>query len=225
MGIIAEKIREINQEIKNSSASLVAISKTRPVEQLLEAYEAGQRDFGENKVQEMVTKSELLPKDIRWHMVGHLQRNKVKYIVPFVYLIHSVDSVRLLREINKEAQKSGRIISCLLQVHIAREQTKFGFDESELMAFLSGPELSQFQHIQVTGLMGMATFTEDTDQIRAEFTGLKKLFDTLATTFRFPNFHLTRLSMGMSDDYLIALDCGSTMIRVGSSIFGERQYG
>jgi pyridoxal phosphate enzyme (YggS family) len=190
-----------------------------------EAYDSGQRDFGENKVQEMTEKYEALPKDIRWHMIGHLQRNKVKYIAPYVHLIHAVDSVRLLREIDKEAAKNDRIISCLLQIHIAEETTKFGFDKNDLQYFLENGELEALTHIKVCGLMGMATLTQDTAQISKEFEGLKVLFDEFSSKFHFSNFELTELSMGMSGDYQYALGHDSTMIRVGSSIFGERNYG
>lgn len=225
MGKIGESISEIKKELKGYHYNLVAISKTKPFEAILEAYDAGHRHFGENKVQELVSKYEELPKDIKWHMIGHLQRNKVKYIAPFVHLIHSVDSVQLLQAINKEAVKNDRIINCLLQVHIAEESTKFGFDETKLLEVLNRNELNNLMNIKVVGLMGMATFTEDTRQIRKEFDSLKKLFDTLKAQFSFENFDLQELSMGMSGDYKIALECGSTMIRVGSSIFGERNYG
>lgn len=221
---IGDNIAEIESEIKPYAAKLIAVSKTKPAANIQEAYDYGQRHFGENKVQEMAEKYEALPKDIHWHMIGHLQRNKVKYMAPFVHLIHGVDSVKLLQEIDKEAGKCGRTIDCLLQVHIAEESSKFGFDEAELDAFLSSHQLEHFPNVRIIGLMGMATFTENLHQIREEFTGLKKLFDNLASRYTYSNFHLTELSMGMSGDYKIALECGSTMIRVGSSIFGIRNY-
>lgn len=225
MNEIAENINNIIKEVQGVGASLIAVSKTQPIKAIQDAYDGGQRDFGENKAQEMTTKYEALPKDIRWHMIGHLQRNKVKYIAPYVHLIHSVDSSRLLAEINKEALKNSRIINCLLQVHIAGEATKFGFDEQELEAFLASGELEQLTNIKVTGLMGMATFTDDKEQIDREFRGLKTLFDDFQDRFHLQNFELTELSMGMSGDYPIALRHGSTLVRVGSSIFGERNYG
>lgn len=225
MGDIAVNINKIKTELAGTSARLIAVSKTKPMSAVQEAYDSGQRDFGENKVQEMTEKYEALPKDIRWHMIGHLQRNKVKYIAPYVHLIHAVDSVRLLREIDKEAAKNDRIISCLLQIHIAEETTKFGFDKNDLQYFLENGELEALTHIKVCGLMGMATLTQDTAQISKEFEGLKVLFDEFSSKFHFRNFELTELSMGMSGDYQYALGHGSTMIRVGSSIFGERNYG
>jgi len=225
MGDIAVNINKIKTELAGTSARLIAVSKTKPMSAVQEAYDSGQRDFGENKVQEMTEKYEALPKDIRWHMIGHLQRNKVKYIAPYVHLIHAVDSVRLLREIDKEAAKNDRIISCLLQIHIAEETTKFGFDKNDLQYFLENGELEALTHIKVCGLMGMATLTQDTAQISKEFEGLKVLFDEFSSKFHFSNFELTELSMGMSGDYQYALAHGSTMIRVGSSIFGERNYG
>lgn len=225
MGDIVVNINKIKTELAGTSARLIAVSKTKPMSAVQEAYDGGQRDFGENKVQEMTEKYEALPKDIRWHMIGHLQRNKVKYIAPYVHLIHAVDSVRLLREIDKEAAKNDRIISCLLQIHIAEETTKFGFDKNDLQYFLENGELEALTHIKVCGLMGMATLTQDTTQISKEFEGLKMLFDEFSSKFHFSNFELTELSMGMSGDYRHALEHGSTMIRVGSSIFGERNYG
>lgn len=189
---------------------------------LMEAYDAGVRDFGENKVQEMVEKQAQLPADIRWHLIGHLQSNKVKYIAPFVHLIHSVDSEKLLDEINKQAQKNSRVINCLLQVHIAREETKFGLDETELLHMVQSDFLKRYPHVQVCGLMGMATFTDDVQQILAEFGQLKKIFDQLKTTVFSANEHFKVLSMGMSGDYELAIAEGSTLVRVGSSIFGSR---
>lgn len=201
--------------------TLVAVSKTKPVPDLLEAYNAGQRIFGENKIQEMAGKYEEMPKDIEWHMIGHVQTNKVKYMAPFVSLVHGVDSLKLLAEINKQAKKNNRIINCLLQMHIAEEETKFGMDESELEELLASEEFKQMENIKVTGLMGMATFTEDENQVKKEFTHLKSTFDN-ACKQATDNCQLSTLSMGMSGDYKIAIACGSTMVRIGSSIFGGR---
>ena len=205
-----------------SHVTLVAVSKTKPVSDLMEAYEAGQRIFGENKIQEMTDKYEQMPKDIQWHMIGHVQTNKVKYMAPFVSLVHGVDSLKLLAEINKQAFKNNRVIDCLLQMHIAEEETKFGMDETELNELLASDDFKQLQNIKVTGLMGMATFTEDENQIKKEFSHLKSIFDTIKLKPETQNFKPSTLSMGMSGDYTIAIDCGSTMIRVGSSIFGHR---
>ncbi len=224
MSRIQDNINHLKSSIGDTPCKLVAISKTKPSSDILEAYEAGQRLFGENKVQELTTKYEELPKDIEWHMVGHLQRNKVKYIAPFVSLIHSIDSLKLLKEVNKQAEKSDRIVNCLLQVHIAEESTKFGFDLDEIPQVIQSVELKSMDHIQVVGLMGMATFTEDESQIKREFTSLSTLFDQLKSQSLPDNVKMTELSMGMSGDYPLALECGSTMIRVGSSIFGERNY-
>lgn len=201
---------------------LIAVSKTHPIERIMEAYEAGQRDFGENKVQELVEKYEALPKDIRWHMIGHLQSNKVKYIAPFVHLIHGVDSFNLLKEINKQGQKNGRRISCLLQFHIAQEDTKFGLSLEEAKAFLAGPEFSLLDHVRICGVMGMATFTENTEQIRQEFQNLHAIYQQLQSSYFSSNSEFKEISMGMSDDYPIAMEEGSTLIRVGSKIFGRR---
>ncbi|WP_026135671.1 YggS family pyridoxal phosphate-dependent enzyme [Nafulsella turpanensis] len=221
---IAENIKRFENIIQNDSCTLIAVSKTKPVEDILEAYEAGLKDFGENKVQELTEKFEQLPKDIRWHMIGHLQRNKVKYIASFVHLIHSVDSWRLLKEINKQGEKVGRTINCLLQVHIAREETKFGLSEEELLELLQSPEFAALGHIQVTGLMGMATNTENLERIREEFHYLRELFDRIRTDYTLPNAEMKELSMGMSSDYLTALEEGSTMVRIGSALFGSRNY-
>ena len=199
---------------------LVAVSKTNPNEAIMEAYEAGQRVFGENKVQEMVQKWEELPKDIEWHMIGHLQRNKVKYIAEFVSLIHGVDSLKLLQEIDKQAQKHNRVIPCLLQMHIAEEDTKFGLDTSELNALLASEGFKALEHVKITGLMGMATFTSNKNQVRKEFAQLKSIFNGLKQKLS----HISILSMGMSGDYHIAVEEGSTMVRIGSSIFGTRNY-
>ena len=214
---IAQNVQHLRESLP-SGVQLVAVSKTRTEEEILEAYHAGQRIFGENKVQEMVRKWETLPRDIQWHMVGHLQRNKVKYIAGFVSLIHGVDSTRLLREIDKRAEEHGRVIDCLLQVHIARESTKFGFDDSELRALLREGLPGELPHVRVRGLMGMATFTEDSGQVRREFRHLKSLFDELLAG----EPGADTLSMGMSGDYRIAIEEGSTMVRIGSSIFGAR---
>lgn len=216
---ITENLASIKQTIPEG-VTLVAVSKTKPNEALLEAYEAGQRVFGENKVQEMVQKWEDLPKDIEWHMIGHVQRNKVKYMAPFVSLIHGVDSFRLLKEINKQAEKHDRVIDCLFQMHIAKEETKFGLDDAELEALLTHPEFENLQNVRIVGLMGMATFTENQDQIRSEFAYLKSKYDSVSE--RLP--HIDVLSMGMSGDYSIAIEEGSTMVRIGSSIFGSREY-
>ena len=205
------------------NVTLVAVSKTKPVSDLMQAYEAGQRIFGENKIQEMTEKWEQMPKDIQWHMIGHVQTNKVKFMAPFVSLIHGVDSLKLLQEINKQAQKNNRVIDCLLQMHIAEEETKFGLDEKELNDFLDFVQNNkeELQNIRVVGLMGMATFTDNQEQIKKEFTHLKTIFDKFQT-LNTKIGKLTTLSMGMSGDYNVAIDCGSNMIRVGSSIFGGR---
>lgn len=221
---IQENLIQIKKTFVKPDCLLIAVSKTKPVEDLQEAYDAGIRDFGENKVQEVVDKQPQLPEDIRWHMIGHLQRNKVKYIAPFVHLIHGVDSAKLLKAINKEGEKIGRVISCLLQVHIAKEESKFGFDAKELKELMESDELARLDHVKVKGLMGMATFTDDEQVIRAEFRELKSLMDQLNEMALPPNVELKELSMGMSGDYLIAQEEGSTMVRIGSAIFGERNY-
>ncbi|MCG8311139.1 MAG: YggS family pyridoxal phosphate-dependent enzyme [Cytophagales bacterium] len=221
---VRENIIEFNHRLKNCNCRLIAVSKTKPVDLILEAYEAGQLDFGENKVQELREKPDQLPQDIRWHMIGHLQTNKVKYIAPFIYLIHAVDSLKLLKEINKQALKNNRTINCLLQVHIAEEAHKFGFEENELYNLLNSNELKSMENIKIIGLMGMATYTNDRDQIRSEFQFLKKTFDSIKKKINLPNVAMNEISMGMSDDYPIALEEGSTMIRVGSKIFGPRIY-
>lgn len=203
------------------TVTLVAVSKTKPVSDLMEAYEAGQRIFGENKIQEMTEKREQMPQDIQWHMIGHVQTNKVKYMAPYVSLIHGVDSFKLLQEINKQAQKNNRIIDCLLQVYIAEEESKFGLDENELKTLLQSADLQELQHIRIKGLMGMATFTDNKKQIEKEFSRLKTIFDTYKNDTT-QNTDFSVLSMGMSGDYPIAIACGSTMVRIGSSIFGVR---
>jgi pyridoxal phosphate enzyme (YggS family) len=200
--------------------TLVAVSKTKPVSDLMEAYEAGQRVFGENKIQEMAEKHEQMPKDIKWHMIGHVQRNKVKYMAEFVSLIHGVDSLKLLKEINKQAKKYDRTIDCLLQIKIAEEDSKFGMSPADARELMSSEEFSELKNIHITGVMGMATFTDDNTQIEQEFERLTSTFKTLKTM----NHSLKTISMGMSGDYPLAIDCGSTMIRVGSSIFGSRNY-
>ena len=210
---IASNLKAIQTSLPKQ-VTLVAVSKTKPNTDILEAYQAGQRIFGENKVQELAQKAEELPKEIAWHMIGHLQTNKVKFIAPFVSLIHGVDSLKLLKEINKRAEQNNRIIDCLLQVHIATESSKFGFGIEEVESALNQAE--EFENIKIVGLMGMATFTDDTQQVSQEFKSLKTVFDSIK------NEHITTLSMGMSGDYKLAIEQGSTMIRVGSAIFGHR---
>lgn len=219
---IKDEIVRFRESIE-PQATLVAVSKTKPISDLQEAYDAGQRHFGENKIQEMTDKYEALPKDIYWHMIGHTQRNKVKYMAPYVHVIHSVDSLRLLQEIDKQAAKNDRIIDCLLQVHIAQEDTKFGFDEQELLQLTSNPNFTTIKNARITGLMGMATFTDNEAQIKAEFASLRALRDKLKASQYLPAIHnLETLSMGMTGDYKIALEQGSTMVRIGSAIFGGR---
>ena len=215
---IKENIETIKPSLQEN-VTLIAVSKTKPVQEIMEAYDAGQRDFGENKVQEMTEKWEQMPKDIRWHMIGHVQRNKVKYMVPFVHLIHGVDSLKLLKEINKQAAKHNRVIQCLLQVYIAKEETKFGFDPEEITRLIESEEFKSLKNVRVIGLMGMATFTENTVQIEEEFQFLKSFFDQLKNKY---GMHI--LSIGMSVDYPLAIKHGSTMVRIGSAIFGERNY-
>lgn len=214
---VAENLKKIKDSLP-SHVSLVAVSKTKSESEIMAAYGAGQRIFGENKIQEMAAKWEALPKDIEWHMIGHVQRNKVKYMAGFVSLVHGVDSVRLLRELDKRAAQYDRVIDCLLQVHIARETTKFGFDRDELRNLFEDEALSQLQHVRIRGLMGMATFTEDMEQVRSEFRNLKSLYDEFSNSRE----GMDILSMGMSGDYTIAVEEGSTMVRIGSSIFGFR---
>ncbi len=209
---ICKNIQEIEEDIGNTK--LVVVSKYRSLEELQTVYSCGHRDFGENRVQELVDKYETLPKDINWHIIGHLQTNKVKYIAPFVHLIHSVDSLKLLKTIDKEATKAGRVIDFLFQMHIAQEETKFGLSQAELQIILESEDYTALTSVRCKGLMGMATNTEDGNQIISEFTGLKATYDKYAKDFEFDI-----LSMGMSGDYLTALDCGSSMIRIGSKIF------
>lgn len=204
---------------------LIAVSKTHSTERILEAYNAGQRAFGENKVQELVPKYEALPKDIEWHLIGHLQRNKVKLVVPFVSLIHSVDSEKLLSAIDQEAEKAGREVKCLIQVHIAEEETKFGFTPDEAFRFFVDKRPAAYKHVRIAGLMGMATLTDDTTRIRKEFFLLHDLFEKVRTEGNVTKEDFSTLSMGMSSDYPIAVESGSTMVRVGSAIFGKRDYG
>ena len=214
-------IKENLDKIRSSlpvHVTLVAVSKTKPNEFILEAYEAGHRDFGENYVQELTDKYEQLPKDIRWHFIGHLQSNKVKHIAPFVHLIHGIDSLKLLQEVNKHAVKNNRIINCLLQIYIAQEETKFGLSFEECEALLNSPEYKQLQNIKVVGFMAMASNTDNEEQIRKEFRSLKEFSETIS------GFGFRVLSFGMSSDYKIAMEEGSTMVRIGSSIFGERNY-
>lgn len=221
---ILNNLNKIKAELP-SEVTLVAISKTHPPEMIMEAYDGGHRIFGENKVQELVDKYEVLPKDIEWHLVGHLQTNKVKYIAPFVSLIHSVDSFKLLKEINKMAKRNERTINCLLQIHIADEETKFGLSPEELKQILSSEDYKDLTHVKVIGLMGMATFTDDMEQVRKEFRFLSTLFKNIKSAYFKNNSEFCALSMGMSGDYGIAIEEGSTMIRVGSIIFGDRFYG
>jgi pyridoxal phosphate enzyme (YggS family) len=218
---IKENLYHIKSSLP-SEVTLIAVTKTHPAEKLMEVYNAGHTIFGENKVQEMCDKYEALPKDIEWHLIGHLQSNKVKYIAPFVSMIHSVDSLKLLQEIDKQALKNNRVISCLLQIYIADEETKFGLSFEEAAQLLASEEFKQLKNVKIAGLMGMATNTDDKDQVRKEFRKLKLFFDELTSQFQNPQFR--NLSMGMSSDYTIAIEEGSTMIRVGSSIFGNRSY-
>ena len=221
---IKKNISTFQKSLDHYSARLIAVSKTKPHELILEAYNAGLRDFGENKVQELASKYEALPKDIQWHMIGHLQRNKVKYIAPFVHLIHSVDSLRLLQEIDKQAAKHHRVVDCLFQVYIAREETKFGLSREELLDLLHSNSFRSLANIRIVGLMGMATNTHDGKQVEEEFRALKSLFEEVKASIQSSNLAMSELSMGMSGDYEIALREGSTMVRVGSAIFGPRNY-
>ncbi len=225
MPFLVDKYESIKQQLSLQNVTLVAVSKTKPAEDILEAYRAGQKDFGENYVQELVTKYEALPKDIQWHFIGHLQSNKVKFIAPFVHLIHGVDTEKLLMEINKQGEKLNRRIPCLLQVYISKEETKFGFDDHELEAIISktatDPQL--FKYVSLQGLMGMATFTEDNALLEKEFAYLKSLFDKYAQRPTL-NDQFTTLSMGMSADYSFAIAAGSNMVRIGSLLFGEKNH-
>ena len=217
MAIQIAAYNSLMQELSAKKVQLIAVSKTKPASDIEALYQLGQRDFGENYVQELVDKSAALPKDIHWHFIGHLQSNKVKYIAPFVYLIHGIDSYKLLQEVNKQAAKSNRVIDCLLQVHIAEEETKFGFDNNELEAL---PDLNELKHVRVCGLMGMASFSEDMVKVKGEFHNLKTIFDQLQKKYA----TIQILSMGMSGDYQMAVEEGSNMVRVGSLLFGAREY-
>ncbi|MBN8697118.1 MAG: YggS family pyridoxal phosphate-dependent enzyme [Bacteroidetes bacterium] len=219
---IAENLHHIKSALP-THVTLIAVTKTHPVDKLMEVYTAGHKIFGENKVQEMCEKAELLPKDIEWHLIGHLQSNKVKYIAPFVAMIHSVDSLKLLQEINKQAQKNNRVIPCLLQIYIAKEDTKFGLSFEEAKELIASEAFQQLQNIKILGLMGMASNTDDQTVIKNEFRSLKTFFNEQQKNHS-ANFEPSILSMGMSSDYALAIECGSTMIRVGSSIFGQRNY-
>lgn len=218
---IADNLKNIKQELPEN-VQLVAISKTKPNEAILEAYEAGQIVFGENRVQELTQKYEELPKDIKWHMVGHLQSNKVKYIAPFVHLIHGVDKAKLIKEIDKQAKKHNRVIDVLLQFHIAEEETKFGFNYEEAEEMLSNPKFKEYKNVQICGVMGMATFTDDEEQIRKEFKQLAQFFQQLKSNYFKDSGHFKEISMGMTNDYKIAIEEGATLVRIGSLIFGKR---
>lgn len=220
MADIAANLNSIAESLP-PHVQLIAVSKTKPVSDILEAYEAGHRAFGENKIQEMCDKHDEMPKDIEWHMIGHVQTNKIKYMAPFVHLIHGCDREKVVKVVEKEAAKNNRVIDVLLQVHIAEESTKFGFDEAELTEYLESGRWKECTHVRLRGLMGMATFTEDTAQVRREFDALKRLFDRWKDTV---GESFDTLSMGMSGDYSTAIEAGSNMVRIGSSIFGERNY-
>lgn len=220
---IAEQIKNITSSLP-ATTRLIAVSKTKPIENIQEAYDAGQRVFGENKALEMRDKHEALPKDIEWHFIGHLQTNKIKYIIPYVSLIHSIDSLNLLKEVNKEAAKKGRRVDCLLQFHIAQEETKFGLSYDEAVQLLTSAEYKQMENIRIVGVMGMATFTDNNNQVSAEFATLRDIFDRLKKEYFSTEESFCELSMGMSDDYPLAIEQGSTLVRVGSAIFGKRNY-
>lgn len=220
---IKDNLQRIRAAIPQG-VKLIVVSKTRTNEEILETYDLGQRVFGENKVQEILRKRDQLPPDIQWHLIGHLQSNKVRSIIPHVAMIHSVDSLKVLKAINDEASLSGRVIPCLLQMHIAKEETKFGFSYEDLVFILRSSEISEMKNVTISGVMGMATFTDNTGQIRDEFNCLHKIFDDLKREFFKDNENFKELSMGMSDDYPIAIEEGSTMVRIGSSIFGPREY-
>ena len=220
---VAENLQVIKEKIP-PHVTLVAVSKTKADEVIMEAYRAGHRDFGENKVQDLAAKKERLPADIRWHMIGHLQSNKVKYLAPFVYMLHGVDSLKLLGVVNREAEKNNRVIDCLLQVRIALEETKFGLTEEELMLLLSSDAFRAMKHIRIRGVMGMATYTENSNQIREEFRHLKRIFDRLKATEFASMASFDQLSCGMSGDYQLAIEEGSNLVRIGSLIFGPRNY-
>lgn len=215
-------LQQILTELATTNTTLVAVSKTKPITAIQAMYDQGQRIFGENRVQELVEKEAVLPKDIKWHQIGHLQTNKVKYIAPFVSLIHAVDSLKLLKEINKQALKNNRIIDCLLQFHIAEESSKFGFDETEVTTMLKSEAFKNLENVRIIGVMGMATFTDNEAQVKQEFRQLKNLFETLKNTFFSNDIHFKEISMGMSGDYQLAVSEGSTMVRIGSLLFGSR---
>jgi PLP dependent protein len=221
---IKEKLSSLKNTFVNPYCLLVAVSKTHPVETIKQAYELGISDFGENKVQELEEKQGQLPNDIRWHFIGHLQTNKVKFIAPFVFLIHGIDSLKLLTEINKQAAKCDRVINCLLQVYIAKEENKYGWDEKELEEMVNGETIKTLTNVKIVGLMGMATYTENEETVRLEFRKLKSIFEKLKAQKLPANFDLKEISMGMSGDYVIAQEEGSTMVRIGSAIFGQREY-
>lgn len=221
---VVDQLKQMKQETDRLGIQLVAVSKTKPIEVIQEAYNAGQRIFGENQVQELMEKHAALPKDIQWHLIGHLQSNKVKYIAPFISLIHSVDSLKLLVEINKQALKNNRVIDCLLQIHIADEETKFGLDYDEVIELLRSETFTTLQNIRIIGLMGIATNTDKEKLIKEEFYELKTLFTGIKASFFRKDSYFKELSMGMSSDYKIAIEQGSTMIRLGSTIFGARAY-
>ena len=215
---------QISQQLKETNTQLVAVSKTKPNDKILELYQKGHRLFSENKVQELVEKHESLPKDIEWHFIGHLQRNKVKYIAPFIGLIHAVDSLRLLKEINKQAKRNDRVISCLLQFHIADEESKFGLDLEEARNMLGSEDFTTLENVRIVGVMGMATYTEEKDQIRREFEHLRSIFDLLKKDYFAEQLYFKEISMGMSGDYELAIASGSTMVRIGTLLFGNRNY-
>ena len=217
--MVAENLKSIKEGLAPGVA-LVAVSKTKPQEAIQEAYDAGQRIFGENRIQEMAEKYEALPKDIQWHMIGHVQDNKIKYMAPFVSLIHGIESFKVLKEVNKQATKHERTINCLLQIKIAKEDSKFGMTGQEAKTILTSEEFQELKHVNISGVMGMATFTDNHEQIKSEFNTLKRIFDDLKISQ--PNLEI--ISMGMSGDYELAISCGSNMVRIGSSIFGERNY-
>ena len=222
MAVNLQAYQQLKETLDARDVTLIAVSKTKPVEDILALYEAGHRDFGENYVQELVQKQSLLPKDIRWHFIGHLQSNKVKMIAPFVHMIHGVDSIKLLDVIDKEGRKAGRKINCLLQVHIAKEETKFGFDIQEARQAADSYFLEKkYEHVELCGLMGMASFSDDQQLVESEFKSLKQLFDEVRSVHKNAT-HFNILSMGMSGDYVLAIQCGSTMVRVGSLLFGKR---
>ncbi len=217
------KLEDLHEELKATNTRLVAVSKTKPNELIQDFYDRGQRDFGENRVQELADKFEALPKDINWHFIGHLQTNKVKYIAPFVHLIHSVDRLKILKEVNKRARQNERVIDCLLQFHIAEEESKFGFDLAEAREAMESETYQKMEHVRIVGVMGMATFTDDHDKVRREFQALRRIFEQLKQDYFADQPHFKEISMGMSGDYKIAIEEGSTMIRIGSILFGPRK--